>query len=391
MAVADGDDYVAPDVALRAPGKEKLRAGILGVSGAAGQQFLSALQEHPQFQVTRVYGQSSAGKRLSEIERYVDFDPKLEELIIEEPKVDEDLDLVFSALPSEPARELEAMFARHIPVISVSSAYRYEKNVPILIPEVNEQHAEIIIQQQISRGWDGFIVPGPNCTVVPVAITLAALREFEPKKVSYSSFQAVSGAGIENLRLFGEQILLEDRGVKLEDDSPVFAYNIIPNIDGEERKVRDELNKILGEYDGFDGGAIVPAQIKVGGTCVRVPVKFGHTLTLDVKTKKDIDPEKAMRAFEKFNEYCNDMFGSLHSSPEKTITIMPEESRPPQPYLDAELDGGMTTCVGRIRRSDIFAKGIQYVALSNNLKKGAAKGAVQTAEFLVRDGYIQKK
>src|SRR3989344_1144333 len=366
---------------------QKLRAGILGVSGAAGQQFLAALDEHPQFEVARVYGQNSAGKRLSEIDSYVYFPRNLGKLVIEEPKVDSDLDLVFSALPSEPARDLEAMFAREMPVISVSSAYRYEPDVPILIPEVNSDHARMIQRQQNLRGWKGFIVPGPNCTLVSAAITLKALEEFGIQRVSYSSYQAVSGAGIEKLRLLGEQVLLEDRGVELKDRSPIFAYNVIPYIKEEEEKVSRELKKILGTFtDEID-----PLEAKINGTCVRVPVKFGHTLCMQVETKEGLDAAEVWRAFKKFNEDQKFYFGDLHSSPKNTITIMNEYDRP-QPYLDAELDGGMTICVGRIRALDGYGgKGIQYVALSNNLKKGAAKGAVQTAEFLVRDGYIQKE
>ncbi len=360
---------------------EKLRAGILGVSGAAGQQFLAALDGHPQFEVAHVYGQSSAGKRLGEINRYVEFNPELLEMKIGEPKVDSDLDLVFSALPSEPARELEAMFAQEMPVLSVSSAYRYDEDCPILIPEVNEQHAEIIQWQQMNRKWKGFIVPGPNCTVVPAAITLKALHHFGIKKVFYTSYQAVSGAGIGAL----DKLILQesDPDAKEAKEGVMYAHNVIPYIKGEEEKVRKELKKILGDF----GEKITPYSINVDGTCVRVPVKKGHTLVINVETEKSIDKKRAISAFNGFNGYCSELFGNLHSSPKNTVTVRQKQDRP-QPYFDAALDGGMTTVVGRIRRSDIFENGLQYVALSNNLMKGAAKGAVQVAEFLLRDGYL---
>src|SRR5574341_2608988 len=257
------------------------RVAIIGVTGAVGQEFILALNKHPWFEVKQIAAsESSAGKKFidairdqnsgilkwhikEEIPEYV------KNMVVE--SVDdikpENLDLIFSSVESDAAREIETRFAKDVPIISTSSAYRYESDVPILIPGINDDHAELLNVQRKNRGWKGFVAPLPNCTTTGLAITMKPLLEkFGAQKIIMTSMQAMSGAG-------------RSPGVSALD----ITDNIIPYIPKEEDKVRLETGKILGK---LIDGKIIPADMKVSCTCTRVPVIDGHTESVFVETLK---------------------------------------------------------------------------------------------------------
>jgi aspartate-semialdehyde dehydrogenase len=276
------------------------------------------------------------------------------------------LDIVFSAVESEVAEELEPKFAKTTPVISTARAFRYDEDVPILIPGVNSEQAEIINIQKKKRGWKGFISPQPNCTSTGLAITLKPIYDsFGIDSVIMTSLQAVSGAG-------------RSPGVIALD----ILNNVIPYIPREEEAVQSEILKILGKYDN---GRINPANIKLSCTCTRVDVTDGHTESVFVDTTKSCTVDDVKKAFANFGKGLIDL--KLPSAPVNMIVVNDDPFRP-QPRLDRNTQDGMATTVGRIRKDNVFVKGIKYVLVSHNTKMGAAKGAVLVAEYLNKKGYI---
>ncbi len=358
----------------------KKKVAIIGVTGSVGQEFVLSLENHPWFEVTQIAAsERSAGKKYVEAIR----DPnsgivswevggQIPEYIkemtiknIEEVNVSE-LDLVFSAVESVAARDIETKFAKHIPVISTSSAYRYEEDVPILIPGVNDEQAELLDYQKKNRGWKGWIAPLPNCTTTGLAITLKPLYEkYGVKKVLMTSMQAISGAG----RTPGVS------AINITD-------NILPYIPKEEEKVRKETRKILGK---LKDGKIEDANIRVSCTCTRVPVIDGHTESVFVETEDDIDPAKAKELYNESNK--NISVAGLPSAPEEYYAFHEDPSRP-QPRIEREVGGGMTTTIGRVEKEELFDHGIKYMLFSHNKKMGSAKGAVLLAEMLYKKGKI---
>ena len=363
---------------------DRLNVGVLGV-GAAGMEFIRGLDRHPYFQITGLYGNSTAGARLEEV---VDIEQGMleETRSIKIKRIGElgsGLDLVCSALPSDAARQIEAECAKHTPVISTSSAYRYEPDVPIIITELNAEHYRIL-ELQRERGWAGWILPGPNCTTVGLAMSLFPLyREFGIKKVVMSSYQAVSGAGKEKLDLWSNQ---RTSGLPFPingtADGLVIEGNAIPFIAQEESKVRTETLKVLG---GYAGNGLVPANFGIDCICVRIPVYAGHLESVFVDTEREATVPQVIEAYSRFNIQSFDKFGSLPSSPLNVITL---DYDVPQPRLHANLDGGMTAVVGRL---DQTGSGLKYVVLSNNLQRGAAKGIILAAEYLYNTGFLKRK
>ncbi len=357
-----------------------IRAAIVGATGIVGQQFLVALKNPPWIQVTalaaseRTAGQSYR-KALTDPSsgalRWFCAEPPVEELM-DMPVVNatelvtEQLDLVFSAIESGPAKTLEPKYAADVPVISTASAFRYEEDVPMLIPGVNTSHARLLDAQRKRRGWKGFITPIPNCTTCGLAITLKPLHEtFGINSVIMTSLQAVSGAG-RSPGVIGLDIL----------------DNVIPFIPGEEEKVQKEIQKLLGQ---LNGDSIEAAPFSVSCTCTRVGVLEGHTETVFVSTRKPCDVPSAIEAMREFA--VGDDIASLPSAPEHMILVNDDPFRP-QPRLDRDNCGGMATTVGRVRTDSVLDNGIKYVLVSHNTRMGAAGGAVLVAEMLMRDGYI---
>ena len=356
------------------------RVAIIGVTGAVGQEFVVALNNHPWFEVKQIAAsERSAGKKFVDAIRDTNSGilkwhiresiPEYVKNMIVESVDDirpESLDLIFTSIESDAAREIETKFAKDVPIISTSSAYRYESDVPILIPGINDDHAELLNVQRKNRGWKGFVAPLPNCTTTGLAITMKPLLDtFGAQKIIMTSMQAMSGAG-------------RSPGVSALD----ITDNIIPYIPKEEDKVRIETGKILGK---LSNGKIESANLKVSCTCTRVPVIDGHTESVFVETARHADPESVKNAMEKFSK--NVSVTGLPSAPKNYLTVHEDPTRP-QPRLDREVDGGMSTVVGRLREDSVFENGIKYMLFSHNEKMGSAKGAVLLAEMLYKKGMI---
>lgn len=357
-----------------------LRVTIIGATGVVGQEFVVALDKHPWFEVKQLAAsERSAGKKYLEaihdknsgITKWHQHEPVpdyVKDMVVQHvseinPK---DVDLVFTAIEAEDAKVIEPRFAEHVPVISTASAFRYESDAPILIPGINDGQAELLNFQRKNRGWKGFIAPLPNCTTTGLAITLKPILDnFGVERVFMTSLQSVSGAG-------------RSPGVAALD---IFD-NIIPYIPKEEEKVQIETMKILGT---LDGNAINPAPMKVSCTCTRVPVLDGHTESVFVETTKDCEPAGVKDAMLKYSE--NVSIKGLPSAPPEYIFVHDDPTRP-QPRLDRNMNDGMTTVVGRLRKDAVFDRGIKYVLLSHNEKMGSANGAVLLAELLKQRNYL---
>ena len=359
---------------------EKKRVAIIGVTGSVGQEFIHSLHNHPWFEVTQIAAsERSAGKKYldaigdpnSGIIKWEvggsipDYVKEMMVLNIDEIKVDE-LDLVFSAVESIAARDIETKFAKDVPVVSTSSAYRYEEDVPILIPGINDEQAELLDVQKKNRNWKGWVAPLPNCTTTGLAITLKPLYEkFGAKRVMMTSMQAISGGG-------------RSPGVSAMD----VIDNIIPYIPKEEGKVKRETRKILGK---LKDGKIEDADIRVSCTCTRVPVIDGHTESVFVETERDIDPDLAKHAFDEYNKTVS--VAGLPSAPKDYYAVHEDPTRP-QPRIEREVGDGMTTTIGRMEKEELFDHGLKYMLFSHNKKMGSAKGAVLLAEMLYKKDKI---
>ncbi|MDH3191157.1 MAG: aspartate-semialdehyde dehydrogenase [Nitrosopumilus sp.] len=357
---------------------EKKKVAIIGVTGAVGQEFVQSLHNHPWFEVTQIAAsERSAGKKYLDAIRDEsgiigwDVGGEIPEYIkdMTVKRIDEldtsQLDLVFSSIESVAARDIETKMAAEVPVISTSSAYRYEEDVPILIPGINDEQAELLDIQKKNRNWKGWIAPLPNCTTTGLAITLKPLLEkYGAKKVMMTSMQAISGGGKSGVSAMG------------------ITDNIIPYIPKEEGKVRIETKKILGK---LKDGKIEDADIKVSCTCTRVPVIDGHTESVFVETQKPIDPELVKNTYEQYNKEIS--VAGLPSAPKDYYAFHQDPTRP-QPRMEREVGGGMTTTIGRVEKEELFENGLKYMLFSHNKKMGSAKGAVLLAEMLYKKGKI---
>lgn len=358
----------------------KKRVAVVGATGIAGQQFLVALNTHPWFEVSLLAAsERSAGKSYGEAIRdaktgarrwWCHGEPPLSMLslpVFEASSLDlSGIDLVFSAVESDVARELEPLYARTTPVISTASAFRYEPDVPVFIPGVNLDHARLLDVQRQTRGWQGFIATQPNCTAIGLAITLKPLfDQLGLKTVLMTSMQGVSGAG-------------RSPGVIALD----IIDNIIPFIAGEEEKVEKETKKILGVL-GERG--ITPAEFVVSVTCTRAAVLEGHTEAVFAALARPCSLEDVRAAMIAFGREFVRL--GLPSAPKHMIIVHDDPFRP-QPRLDRDAEDGMATSVGRLRKDHALENGVKYLLVSHNTKMGAAKGAVLMAEYLTQTGYI---
>ena len=344
---------------------KKYRVGILGATGTVGQRFAQLLENHPQFEITAMAASDrSAGKRYAEACAWKlpgSIPASVRDIVVSPIEPPLECDLVFSSLPSSVARETEEAFARAgYPVISNSSSYRMDEDVPLLIPEINHDHVRLIEKQRENRGFtSGFIVTNPNCAVISFAPPLAALhRKFGVESVIVTTMQAISGAGYP--------------GVASMD----IVDNVFPYIAGEEPKVETEAQKILGDYVD---GAIRKADFTVSAQCFRVNVLDGHTASVRVNLKETATLEDVVDAMRTFPSL------DLHSAPATFIDVTDEPSRP-QPRLDRDAGNGMTITVGRVFPDNIYD--YRFVALSHNTVRGAAGCAVLNAELLISKGVI---
>lgn len=357
-----------------------IRVGIVGATGVVGQQFVVALQHHPWFEISWL-----AASERSANQSYRDAlrDPKTGArrwYCAEEPAATvldmpvesvhqfdpSRVDLVFTAIESDQARELEPVLARTTPVISTASAFRMEPDVPLIVPGINSDHFQMIRFQQERRGWKGFIAPNPNCTTVGLAITLKPLQErFGINLVLMTSLQSLSGAG-RSPGVLGLDIL----------------DNVIPYIPGEEEKVQVETQKILGT---LEQQMIRPAAFPVSCTCTRVNVAEGHTEAVFVGLQRSASLDEVRDTLVSFEP--DFPAKELPSAPHQMIVVRDDPFRP-QPRLDRTVDDGMATVVGRLRTDAALANGVKYVLVSHNTRMGAAKGCVLAAEILATAGYL---
>lgn len=359
----------------------KLRAVLIGATGLAGQQFIAGLKDHPFIELTGLAASPrSAGKTYVEALRTANgmtawfvpeaLPPELARMtVVSGDSVQaKDYDIAFSAVEADVARELEPRLARDIPVFSAASAFRYEADVPLLIPPVNASHAPLIREQQKRRGWKGFIVPIPNCTTTGLAVTLAPLAErFGVKAVLMTSLQAMSGAG-RSPGVIGLDIL----------------DNVVPFIPKEEGKVEVETKKILGALQA-GGAALTPHDVRVSCTCTRVAVLEGHTESVFVSLASKASVAEVSQAMREWRGA--EVARGLPSAPPRWIEVLDDPYRP-QPRLDRDTHGGMATSVGRIREDGVLENGFKYVLVSHNTKMGAARGAILVAELLRAQGLL---
>ncbi len=380
----------------------KLRVGIVGASGAAGLEFVKAFNGHPDFVVEGLFAsERSAGKTLEErcLEKGFDHsfipDSTKNSIIFNINKISQDMDLICSALPSDEAKNIEGECAQHTPVISTASAFRYENDAPIFITEINTNHYRLL-KQQANRGWNGWVLPGPNCTTVGLVISVFPIyKELGVKRILMMSYQSVSGGGAGLISRWtnqkSAQLPQHERYTEKPVETPpiVIEGNVIGYIKNEEPKVKRESIKILGDYKN---GKIYPAPFKIDCTCVRVPTLVGHFEVVYAETEKSFSIGSIKEIFHEYNSIFEKQFGRLHSSPKEVGTYVVLD-RSPQPLFDAYLGEGMSTVIGRIEKTDIFGnnKGVKFEVLSNNLEKGAAKGIVQGAEYLKEIGFLRSK
>jgi aspartate-semialdehyde dehydrogenase len=352
-----------------------IKIAIVGATGIVGQQAIVSLINHPWFKITKLAAsERSAGKIYSEALKDAngstrwwcseELPAEIAGLPVEDASQFDptSVDIIFSTVDASAAKELEPKYAKTTPVISTASSFRYEADTPILVGGVNMDHAKLLAVQQQNRGWKGFVAPKPNCTISGLVVSLKPiLDQFGVKQVVLTSLQAMSGAG-------------RTPGLSAMD----MMENVIPYISGEEPKVESEPQKILG---ALIGNSIKSAPFGITATCTRVPVLDGHLVCAFVQTERPASPEDIKQAMQDFGKDFAEF--SLPSSPKHLIEVTDDPFRP-QPRMDRERGGGMTVTVGRIRKDPVLENGVKYVCLAHNTKLGAAKGALQTAEYLVK-------
>jgi aspartate-semialdehyde dehydrogenase len=343
-----------------------IKAGILGATGAVGQRFVQLLADHPWFEITALAAsERSAGKPYGEVAKWrldTDLPEKVKKItVVSTSPKKVDADIVFSALPAEEATTIEKDFAKAGFVVSSNaSSHRMEKDIPLLIPEVNPEHLGLIDVQKKKRKWDGCIVTNPNCSTIMMVVSLKPLMKFGIENIHVATMQAVSGAGYEGV------------------SSMAIMDNVIPYIGGEEHKMETEAQKLLGT---FDGKVVKDAPFWVSAACHRVPVMDGHTMSVWARMEKNPTPEQVRNAMLKFDP----KLGDLPTSPKKAIIVRDEPDRP-QPRMDRNQGRGMSVSVGRIRAGPDNA--IQYVCMGHNTVRGAAGASILNAEVLKKKGYL---
>jgi aspartate-semialdehyde dehydrogenase len=350
----------------------RLRVGILGATGMVGQRFVQLLANHPDFVVTelaasdrsqgRPYGEACTWRLVGDMPEFV------KSMVVKAPMPPLDCDVVLSSLPSDVARASEESFARAgYPVISNASSFRMDADVPLLIPEINADHLDVLPRQQKKRGFgNGYIVTNPNCSTIIMALALAPLHErFGIEAVVATTLQAISGAGYP--------------GVPSLD----VVDNVLPFIDGEEGKMECETRKILGR---FAGNIFEDAPFAVSAQCHRVNVADGHTVAVRVKLAKRASIEEVREALKGYRSIPQEL--RLHTAPERPIIVRDEADRP-QPRMDRDAGGGMSVTVGRLFPDRVLD--YRFVVLGHNTIRGAAGAAILNAELLQARGLLTGK
>lgn len=355
----------------------KLKAGILGATGMVGQRFIQLLENHPWFEVAAVAASPrSAGKTYAEAvgDRWkmdTEMPAAVKDMVVmnvnEVEAVAAKVDFVFSAvdMTKDEIRAIEEAYAKaEVPVVSNNSAHRWTPDVPMIVPELNPEHTDVIEFQKKRLGTKkGFVAVKPNCSIQSYTPALFALSEFEPETVVATTYQAISGAG------------------KNFKDWPEMIDNVIPYIGGEEEKSEQEPLRIWGH---IENGEIVKAEAPVITTqCIRVPVTNGHMAAVFVNFKKKPTKEQILEKWASFKGVPQEL--ELPSAPKQFIHYFEEDNRP-QTKLDRDCEGGMAVCMGRLREDKVYD--YKFVGLSHNTLRGAAGGAVLMAELLKAKGFI---
>lgn len=350
----------------------RVRLGILGATGMVGQRFVQLLANHPEFEVTALaasdrsqgkpYGEACTWRLAGDLPSYV------KSMIVKAPQPPLDCDVVLSSLPSDIARASEESFAlAGYPVISNASAFRMDGDVPLLIPEINSDHLDVLARQRKQRGFgNGYIVTNPNCSTIIMALALAPLHDrFGVEAVIATTMQAISGAGYP--------------GVPSLD----VVDNVLPFIDGEESKMERETRKILGSFSakGFED-----APFPVSAQCHRVNVADGHMVALRVKLSKRAAIEEVREALSTYQSVPQQL--RLHTAPEHPVIVRGENDRP-QPRMDRDAGGGMSVTVGRLFADNVMD--YRFVVLGHNTIRGAAGAAILNAELLQSRGLLVAK
>lgn len=360
--------------------EKKLKVGVLGATGMVGQRFIALLENHPWYEVVTVAASPrSAGKTYAEAvgDRWKMVTPMPEAVknlvvmnVNEVEKVAASVDFVFSAvdMTKDEIKAIEEAYAKtETPVVSNNSAHRWTPDVPMVIPEINPEHFEVIKDQRKRLGTErGFIAVKPNCSIQSYAPVLSAWKEFEPYEVVATTYQAISGAG------------------KTFKDWPEMEGNIIPYIGGEEEKSEQEPLRIWGSI--LNGQIVKADEPVITCQCIRVPVLNGHTAAVFVKFRKKPTKEELIDRLEKFSGLPQEL--ELPSAPKQFIQYLTEDNRP-QVTMDVDFENGMGISVGRLREDTVYD--YKFVGLSHNTVRGAAGGAVLCAELLTAQGYIQAK
>lgn len=356
--------------------QRKYQCAIIGCTGMAGQQFLGALDQHPWFIIHSIYANSNIGNSFREVRRgHSAFN--LTNSILEKQVLPineifnqlEEIDLVFSAIPTDYAQEIESKIGMVKPVFTTASFFRYEHDTPIFLPIVNATHAKMLKKQQKNRGWNGFVCPGPNCTTVGAAIALFPIyQKFGLKSIHLVSMQAISGGGYPG------------------PSSYDILGNIIPYIPNEEHKVAKELSKIFAviEHSRFE----IP-EFSVDAKCNRVPVINGHLESIFFQTKESTSISEIRTQLMKYTGEPTDL--KLPNAPSNPICLF-DENHPDRPQPRIEFDGinpykGMMTYIGGLEQTSL-TNGYKMTVLSHNTELGAGRGGVLNAEYLVATGFI---
>jgi|TARA_B100001964_G_C14258358_1_gene613714 aspartate-semialdehyde dehydrogenase len=342
---------------------------VLGATGMVGQRFIEGLLNHPSFNLTTLAASSkSAGKRYSKVAKWYlqgEMPSEVKDTVVVEvdPKKIR-ADIVFSALPSAIAKEVEPKFAEEGSIVaSNASSFRMDEDVPLIIPEVNPDHLNLIEVQRERRGWDGAIITNPNCTVIMGALSMKPIQDnFGIENVILTSMQALSGAGYSGI------------------PSMSIVDNVIPYIKGEEEKVEEESRKIFGE---FNGSVIEEADLNISASCNRVAVLDGHTESIFIKTKRSWNIAEIKKVMQNFKGLPQEL--NLPTSPANPIIVKDEVDRP-QPRLDRLVDGGMAVSVGQIRKCSIMD--FKYTVMGHNTIRGAAGASILNAELLCKTNRI---
>lgn len=350
--------------------RERIPVAVLGAMGMVGQRFIALLADHPWFRLAAVTGSErrTGGNYGEAVTWRLPTPPPAEALNLPllAPDAEFDAPIAYSALPTEEAKALEPLFAaRGHAVFSNASSYRMAEDVPLIIPEVNPEHLDLLAVQRARRGWSGMLVTNPNCSTIGVVLALKPLADaFGVRKLQVTTLQAISGAGYP--------------GVASLD----ILDNVIPYISQEEEKIERETRKLLGT---LHGDAIVPAEIVISAQCTRVAVRDGHLASVSVELGRDASPAEVIDVLRAFRARPQEL--RLPTAPDPLIVVREEADRP-QPLRDRDVGQGMAIVVGRVRPCPLL--GIKFFALSHNTIRGAAGASLLNAELMLAQGMLNQ-